>query len=97
LTDDLAPVPRQWVIAGPAAGGLDRANWTYPELADHLFHQRGVRVRKSAMQAFCNRHGIRHGIRPYRPTYRFLRGDPAKQATARAELAARKKGPSAAS
>jgi hypothetical protein len=92
LTDDLAPVLRQWVIAGPAACGLDRANWTYPELADHLFHQRGVRVRKSAMQAFCNR----HGIRPYRPTYRFLRGDPAKQATARAELAALKKGPSAA-
>jgi transposase len=93
LTDDLAPVLRQWVIAGPAACGLDRANWTYPELADHLFHERGIRVRKSAMQAFCNR----HDIRPYRPTYRFLRGDPAKQATARDELGALKKGPSAAS
>jgi transposase len=92
LTDDLAPVLRRWVIAGPAACGLDRANWTYPELADHLFRQRGVRVQKSAMQAFC----IRHGIRPYRPTYRFLRGDPVKQATARGELAALKKGPGAA-
>jgi transposase len=89
LTDDLAPALRRWVIDGPAAWGLDRANWTYSELADHLFHKRGVRVRKSAMQVFCHR----HGIRPYRPTYRFLRGDPQKQATARDELAALKKGP----
>jgi transposase len=88
LTDDLAPVLRQWVIDGPAACGLDRANWTYPELADYLFQKRGVRVQKSAMQVFCHK----HGIRPYRPTYRFLRGDPAKQATAREELAVLKKG-----
>jgi transposase len=93
LTDDLAPVLRRCVIDGPAACGLDRANWTYPELADYLLRKRGVRVQKSAMQVFCNR----HGIRPCRPTYRFLRGDPAKQATAREELAALKKGPSAAS
>ena len=88
LTDDLASTLRQWVIDGPAACGLDRANWTYPELADYLFCKRGVRVQKSAMQVFCNK----HGIRPYRPTYRFLRGDPVKQATAREELAALKKG-----
>jgi transposase len=87
LTDDLAPLLHQWVIDGPAACGLDRANWTYPELADHLLRQRGIRVRKSAMHVFCRR----HGIRPYRPTYRFLRGDPAKQAAARKELAALKK------
>jgi transposase len=93
LTDDVAPVLRRWVIDGPAACGRDRANWTYAELADHLSHERGIRVRKSAMQAFCRK----HGIRPYRPTYRFLRGDPARQATARDELAALKKGPSAAS
>jgi transposase len=92
LTDDLAPALRQWVIDGPVACGLDRANWTYPELADYLFRQRGIRVQKSAMQAFCHR----HGIRPYRPTYRFLRGDPAKQATARDDLAALKKGRGAA-
>lgn len=88
LTPDLAPVLRQWVIDGPAKHGLDRANWTYPELADHLLKTRGVRVGKSALQAF----GARHGIRPYRPTYRFLRGDPAKQAAARDEIAALKKG-----
>jgi transposase len=87
LTADLAPVIRQWVIDGPAKQGLDRANWTYPELADHLYKTRGVRVGKSALQAF----GAKHGIRPYRPTYRFLRGDPAKQAKAREELAALKK------
>ena len=88
LTADLAPVLRPWVIDGPAEQGLDRANWTCAELADHLYKTRGVRVRKSALQAF----GAKHGIRPYRPTYRFLRGDAPKQATAREELAALKKG-----
>lgn len=88
LTSDLAPVLRQWVIDGPAKHGLDRANWTYPELADHLLKTRGVRVGKSALQAF----GAKHGVRPYRPTYRFLRGDPVKQATAREEIADLKKG-----
>jgi transposase len=88
LTPDLAPVLRQWVIDGPGKQGLDRANWTYAELADHLYKTRGVRVGKSALQVF----GVRHGIRPYRPTYRFLRGDPAKQAKAKDEIAALKKG-----
>jgi transposase len=89
LTADLAPVLRQWVIDGPAKHGLDRANWTYPELADHLFKAKGIRVGKSALQAF----GAKHGIRPYRPTYRFLRGDPAEQAKAKDELTALKKRP----
>lgn len=88
LTADLAPVLRQWVIGGPAEQGLDRANWTYAELADHLFKTKGIRVGASAMQAF----GRKHGIRPYRPTYRFLRGDAVKQAAARDDLAALKKG-----
>jgi transposase len=88
LTDDLAPVLRSWAIGGPQAQGLDRANWTHAELAEHLFRTRGIRVGKSAMQAFCRE----HDIRPYRPTYRFLRGDPEKQAVAREELAALKRG-----
>jgi transposase len=88
LTEDLAPTLRQWVIDGPACQGLDRANWTYAELAEHLFRTHGVRVGKSAMQVFCRK----HEIRPYRPTYRFLRGDPAKQAEAREELAELKRG-----
>ena len=87
LTPDLAPVLRQWVIDGPAKHGLDRANWTYAELAEHLYQTRGVRVGKSALQAF----GAKHGIRPYRPTYRFLRGDPAKQRVAKNEIADLKK------
>jgi transposase len=89
LTPDLAPVLRQWVIDGPAKQGLDRANWTYAELADHLLKTHGLRVGKSALQAF----GAKHGIRPYRPTYRFLRGDPAQQQAAQEEVAALKKGP----
>lgn len=88
LTADLAPVLRQWVIDGPAKQGLDRANWTHEELADHLRKTKGISVKKSAMQAFCRK----HEIRPYRPGYRFLRGDPAKQAEAKVELAALKKG-----
>jgi transposase len=87
LTPDLAPILQRWVIDGPAQQGLDRANWTYAELADHLFKTRGIRAQKSAMQVFCSR----HGIRPYRPTYRFLRGDPVKQAAAREDLAGLKK------
>jgi hypothetical protein len=81
LRPDLAAEIRRWVIAGPQAQGLDRANWTYADLATHLYQTHGITIRKSAMQVFCRR----HGIRPYRPTYRFLRGDPAKQAVARAE------------
>ncbi len=88
LTAELAPLIRQWVIDGPAKQGLDRANGTYAELADHLFKAKGIRIGKSAMRAF----GAKHGIAPYRPTYRFLRGDPAKQAKAREEIAALKKG-----
>jgi transposase len=88
LTAELAPVLRQWVIDGPAKQGLDRANWTHAELADHLFKTKGIAVKKSAMQAFCRK----HEIRPYRPSYRFLRGDPDKQAEAKVELAALKKG-----
>jgi transposase len=89
LTSDLAPVLRQWVIDGPAAQGLDRANWTYAELADHLYKTQGIRVGKSALQVF----GIRHGIRPYRPTYRYLRGDPTQQQQSQEEVSDLKKGP----
>src|SRR5687767_4449214 len=88
LTPESAPILRRWVIEGPQAQGLDRANWTHAELAEHLFRTHGIRVGKSAMQAFCRK----HDIRPYRPTYRFLRGDPAKQAVARGELAELKRG-----
>ena len=80
LADDL----RHWVMEGPVRQGLDRANWTHEELADHLFKTRGIHTSRSAMQRFCSR----IGIRLYRPTYRYERGDPVKQAQAKEDLAA---------
>ncbi len=79
LADDV----RRWVIDGPAKQGLDRANWTHEELADHLRKARGIPTSRSAVQRFC----ARIGIRLYRPTYHYERGDPAKQARAKEDLA----------
>ena len=85
----LADEIKGWVIDGPAKQGLDRANWTHAELADHLLKTHGIRTSRSAMHRFCSR----IGIRPYRPTYRYLRGDAEKQAQARQDIAALKKKP----
>lgn len=79
----LADEVRRWVIEGPAGQALDRANWTHEALADHVRKVHGIRTSRSAMQRFCRK----AGIRPYRPTYRYLRGDPEKQRAAREELA----------
>jgi transposase len=79
LTDDV----RRWVIEGPAKQGLDRANWTHAELADHLRKTHGIRTSRSAVQRFC----AKIDIRLYRPTYHYERGDPVKQARAREDLA----------
>jgi transposase len=87
LPDDLADEVRRWVIEGPAAQGLDRANWTHEELADHLYKVKGIRTSRPAVGRFCRK----IGIRLYRPTYRYLRGDPAKQEQARQDIAALKK------
>jgi transposase len=78
-----ASVIRRWIIEGPAKQGLDRANWTHAELADHLRKAHGILASRSAMQRFCRK----IGIRLYRPGYRLLRGDPEKQAEAQGELA----------
>jgi transposase len=83
----LAPTIVAWVKGGPASCGLQRANWTYTELADYLYTQTGIRVQATAMRDLCRR----HQIRPYRPTYRYLRGDPQRQAATRVELEERKK------
>ena len=85
----LAPEILAWITAGPAGCGLDRANWTYAELTTHLYQTHGIAVSESPMRAFCTR----HGVRPYRPTYRYLKGDPTQQETARQDLAAFKKKP----
>ena len=64
-------------------------NWTYEELATYVYQTTGIAVKRTAMRDF----GQRHDIRPYRPTYRSLRGDPAEQRVAQAALAAVKKSP----
>ena len=79
----LAEEVRRWVIDGPAKQGLDRANWTHEELADHLLKAKGIRTSRSAVQRFC----AKIDIRLYRPTYRYLRGDPHQQAQAKEDLA----------
>jgi transposase len=78
---------RDWVRGGPTGCGLNRANWTYEELADYLYQREGIWVSTSTMRACCHR----HQIRPYRPTYRFLRADPDKKNAAKVELATLKK------
>lgn len=82
-----APMLIEWVKLGPLGCGLDRANWTFAELAHHFFQKQGIRVSERTMRDFCHR----HDIRPYRPSYQYLRADPEKQAKAREELAALKK------
>jgi transposase len=79
----LAAEVRRWVLEGPAEQGLDRANWTHEELADHLLKTHGIRTSRSAVQRFCSK----IDIRLYRPTYRHDRGDPVKQAQSREDLA----------
>jgi transposase len=79
----LADEVRRWVIDGPAKQGLDRANWTHEELADHLLKATGVRTSRSAVQRYCSK----IDIRLYRPTYRHERGNPEKQARAKEDLA----------
>ena len=88
IPDAVAEEVKRWVIDGPAKQGLDRANWTHEELAGHLFKTKGIKTSRSAMQRFCSK----IGIRPYRPTYRYLRGDPVKQDQARQDIDGLKRG-----
>jgi transposase len=85
----LAPDILGWILQGPAGCGLERANWTYAELATQLYRLHGITVSASTMRAFCTS----YGVRPYRPTYRYLKGDAARQAVARQDLQALKKRP----
>jgi len=84
LTDEV----KRWVIEGPAEQGLDRANWTHEELADHLRKTKGIHTSRSAVQRFCSK----IDIRLYRPTYRHERGDPVKHAQAKEDLSGLGKG-----
>ena len=78
---------KRWVIEGPAKQGLDRANWTHEELADHLYKAKGIHTSRSAMQRYCQK----IGIAVYRPTYHYERGNPEKQAQAKQDIAGFKK------
>jgi transposase len=55
----LAPDMLGWVRQGPAGCGLDRANWTYEELAIYLYQVKGLTVSTTTMRTFCQRHGVR--------------------------------------
>jgi transposase len=77
-----APEILQWIKRGPAGCGLDRANWTYAELATYLYQTTGMAVSETTMRTFCTK----HGVCPYRPTSQYLKGDPDKQAAARQDL-----------
>jgi transposase len=83
----LAPEILGWILPGPIGCGLDRANWTYAELATQLYRTHGITVSTSTMRAFC----ASYGVRPYRPTYRYRKADPVQQAVARQDLQALKK------
>jgi len=89
IPEPLAPMILAWVKDGPQSWGLDRANWTYEERATQLYRTTGIEVKRTAMRVFCQR----HAIRPYRPTYRYRRGNPEKQHAAQEELATLKKTP----
>src|SRR6478735_1360925 len=84
---DLADEVKRWVIEGPARQGLDRANWTHEGLADHLLKTKGIRTSRPAVGRFCRK----LGIRLYRPSYPYERGDPDKQAQAKQDIAELKK------
>jgi transposase len=83
----LAPEILGWILQGPSGCGLDRANWPYAELATQLYRIHGITVSASTMRAFC----ASDGVRPYRPTYRYLKADPAQQAIARQDRQGLKK------
>jgi transposase len=87
IPQTLAPEIIEWVRTGPSGCGLERANWTFFELAVHLYRTHGIKVSETTMREFCHR----HDIRPYRPTYLYLKADPEEQERARQKLAGLKK------
>jgi len=87
IPEFLAPEIVTWVKQGPAGCGRDRANWTAAELATSLYQTKGIAVSERTMRAFCTK----HDVRPYRPTYQYLKGDPDQQETARQDLETLKK------
>ena len=87
IPEEWAPRMVAWGKGGPASCGLQRATWTSAELATSLCQQTGITVSETTMREFCHR----HQIRPYRPTSRYLRGTPQRQAQAQSEVREMKK------
>ena len=87
ISEELASEIIEWVKIRPAKCGLDRANWTYKELAIYLYQQKGIKIGCTAMRNFC----IKHDIRPYRPTYEYKKGDKDAQELAKKEIEELKK------
>jgi transposase len=87
IPETLASEMVAWVKQGPTGCGLDRANWTAAALATSLYQTKGITVSERTMRAFCTK----HDVRPYRPTYQYLKGDPDQQEAARQNLATLKK------
>lgn len=87
IPETLASEIVAWVKQGPVGCGLDRANWTAAELATYLYQTKGIAVSERTMRAFCTK----QDVRPYRPTYQYLKGDPDQQEAARQDLETLKK------
>ncbi len=58
IPDTLAPTIRRWVKEGPQGTGLRWEMWTYEKLAVKVQAETGIRVRRTAMRDFCQRHAI---------------------------------------
>lgn len=89
IPDDIGKEIVEWVKIGPEGCGLDRANWTYEELATYLFQQKGIKVGRTTMREFC----VKHQIKPYSPTYDYRKASLEAQEKAKEELAELKKRP----
>ena len=74
IPEVLAPRIKQWVLDVPVACGRLRANWSYADLTDQLWQSERIKASRRTVCNFCHE----HGIKPYRPTYRVLCGDPRK-------------------
>jgi DDE superfamily endonuclease len=71
----------------PRAVGWTALTGRTAELAAHRYRITGIAVSERTMRTYCTK----HGVRSYRPTYRDLKADPARQAAALQDLQALKK------
>ena len=49
IPESFAPTLQHWVKEVPQNCGLDRANWTYEELAVHFYRTTGIEVKGTAI------------------------------------------------